>query len=222
MTPGLRTRCAIAVVSFLLLTAARAGAVEVDPGAPAAHRPPAAPSASLAGHPAGEGRPRPGLPPVSAPPAPPDAGAAEEGGAAQAPSPGESAALDPTVAATPTAAASVSQSRPGSVSGPPPDGASSTREPPERERREHRPERPGSPRSDDVPEDGEGAWDERDAAAVPLPSGAPLTPAAARQQVHETGPSAPVPHRVSPLSLGVGMALMGLGIGFLGIRMRRR
>ncbi|WP_189890458.1 LPXTG cell wall anchor domain-containing protein [Streptomyces xantholiticus] len=28
--------------------------------------------------------------------------------------------------------------------------------------------------------------------------------------------------QVSPLSLGIGMALMGLGIGFLGVRLRRR
>jgi hypothetical protein len=32
----------------------------------------------------------------------------------------------------------------------------------------------------------------------------------------------PVAHQISPLSLGIGMALMGLGIGFLGMRLRRR
>jgi hypothetical protein len=32
----------------------------------------------------------------------------------------------------------------------------------------------------------------------------------------------PIGQEISPLSLGVGMALMGLGIGFLGVRLRRR
>ncbi|WP_256356027.1 hypothetical protein [Streptomyces sp. PKU-EA00015] len=47
------------------------------------------------------------------------------------------------------------------------------------------------------------------------------TPAEAGDQGPHSAP-APVAHQISPLSLGVGMALMGLGIGFLGIRLRRR
>ncbi|MEU0370109.1 hypothetical protein ABZ070_07555 [Streptomyces sp. NPDC006283] len=46
-------------------------------------------------------------------------------------------------------------------------------------------------------------------------------PAAARHQAPRSAP-APVAQQISPLSLGVGMALMGLGIGFLGVRLRRR
>lgn len=32
----------------------------------------------------------------------------------------------------------------------------------------------------------------------------------------------PLARQISLLSLGVGMALMGVGIGFLGVRLRRR
>lgn len=46
-------------------------------------------------------------------------------------------------------------------------------------------------------------------------------PAAARQHPSQTVP-APAAQQISLLSLGIGMALMGLGIGFLGVRMRRR
>ena len=49
----------------------------------------------------------------------------------------------------------------------------------------------------------------------------PLAPAEARRQPTRTAPT-PAVQQVSPLSLGIGMALMGIGIGFLGVRMRRR
>ncbi|APE26339.1 hypothetical protein SVEN_3594 [Streptomyces venezuelae ATCC 10712] len=46
-------------------------------------------------------------------------------------------------------------------------------------------------------------------------------PAAAPRMAAEA--SSPLAHqRIPVLTLGVGLALMGLGIGFLGIRMRRR
>ncbi|WP_246339761.1 hypothetical protein [Streptomyces lunaelactis] len=71
-------------------------------------------------------------------------------------------------------------------------------------------------------EDEELETDEQEEAvvSVPLtPSASP--PAAARQQAPQTVPEA-VGRQISPLSLGAGMALMGLGIGFLGVRLRRR
>lgn len=49
----------------------------------------------------------------------------------------------------------------------------------------------------------------------------PLAPAEAGRQPTRTAPT-PAVQQVSPLSLGIGMALMGIGIGFLGVRMRRR
>ncbi|MER5462907.1 hypothetical protein ABT010_19925 [Streptomyces sp. NPDC002668] len=55
----------------------------------------------------------------------------------------------------------------------------------------------------------------------PLPTPTPSLPAAARQQSPQAVPEV-VGRQISPLSLGAGMTLMGLGIGFLGVRLRRR
>ncbi|GAA2237902.1 hypothetical protein GCM10010232_25870 [Streptomyces amakusaensis] len=74
------------------------------------------------------------------------------------------------------------------------------------------------PAGEDEAHDGDDTSGE-EAPTVASPSGPPHE--AARQQRTEAVPE-PVARQVSPLSLGVGMALMGLGIGFLGIRMRRR
>lgn len=46
-------------------------------------------------------------------------------------------------------------------------------------------------------------------------------PAAAPHMASEAAPTL-VDQRIPVLTLGVGLALMGLGIGFLGLRMRRR
>ncbi|QPK50615.1 hypothetical protein H4W23_20005 [Streptomyces gardneri] len=46
-------------------------------------------------------------------------------------------------------------------------------------------------------------------------------PAAAPGMTAEAAPTL-VDQRIPVLTLGVGLALMGLGIGFLGLRMRRR
>ncbi|MER6915177.1 hypothetical protein ABT354_26165 [Streptomyces sp. NPDC000594] len=220
MTPRLRTRCAITVASFLLLLLAAPGtrvAAEEGPGAP--ERPGAAPSAPLAGHPAGEGRTRPGHPPVT--PAPwPDGGSGEPAGAGTpgaAPS-GHTAPPGSTAPAVPSSPGVLSPSGIGSRS--PAESPEPPGEPPNRSPGD-RAEDPGARRVDDVPGNDDIPADARDAAAEPPARLTPLDDEAARQQGYE-GPPEPVPHHVSPLSLGVGMALMGLGIGFLGVRMRRR
>ncbi|MFI1394405.1 hypothetical protein [Streptomyces sp. NPDC020681] len=60
-----------------------------------------------------------------------------------------------------------------------------------------------------------------DAAKPQSPAPTLTAPADARHRTEQAVPEA-VAHQISPVSLGIGMALMGLGIGFLGVRMRRR
>ncbi|MFF3323368.1 hypothetical protein [Streptomyces sp. NPDC002889] len=73
---------------------------------------------------------------------------------------------------------------------------------------------PGEDAAREEEEPGEvlGTW-------VPAPSVS--AGAAARHQEPRAAPG-PAGQEISPLSLGAGMALMGLGIGFLGLRLRRR
>ncbi|MFF3839553.1 hypothetical protein [Streptomyces sp. NPDC001930] len=55
-----------------------------------------------------------------------------------------------------------------------------------------------------------------------MPEAAPASrPGAAPRMAAESAPPL-VDQRIPVLTLGVGLALMGLGIGFLGLRMRRR
>ncbi|MGW7431152.1 hypothetical protein ACWGIN_16535 [Streptomyces sp. NPDC054861] len=67
----------------------------------------------------------------------------------------------------------------------------------------------------------------QDREGVPPTDGAPPSgaeeslPAAARRLGAETT-STTVDRQIPVLTMGAGLALMGLGIGFLGIRMRRR
>ncbi|MFF7204041.1 hypothetical protein [Streptomyces sp. NPDC008141] len=187
MTPRLRTRCAIAVASLLLVAhpaqADESGTPEASPSV----RPTA--SSSLAGRPAGEGRPRPGrpLPPVSVSPS----------------TPSVSAKPSLTPSGTPSATRSASVSASPSASAPP-------------SRRHHHPPRPRLTEEEEP-------WTEEheEDAEQPAPPPTPFAPAAARQQQEQAAPEA-VARQISPLSLGIGMALMGLGIGFLAVRMRRR
>ncbi|MFF1507060.1 hypothetical protein [Streptomyces sp. NPDC058326] len=51
---------------------------------------------------------------------------------------------------------------------------------------------------------------------------APASRPAAAPRTAAEGASALVDQRIPVMTLGVGLALMGLGIGFLGVRMRRR
>ncbi|MEV6395000.1 hypothetical protein AB0M39_09530 [Streptomyces sp. NPDC051907] len=147
-------------------------------------------ASSLAGRPAGEGRPRPGR-------KVPREGDADRSRGPSA-KPGR-ASDSPTRSAPPSGSAS----RPASASTTP----SRTR-PPE----------PEAPLTED-----EALEEEAPAASVAPPTPTPIrtVPAAARDQGPQALPQ-PVRHQISPLSLGVGMALMGLGIGFLGVRLRRR
>ncbi|MYS62884.1 hypothetical protein GTW66_01710 [Streptomyces sp. SID5473] len=70
--------------------------------------------------------------------------------------------------------------------------------------------------------DGADGWrGDTDPAAEPTPYLTGDAPSAAGQhRTRATG--TPAAHEFSPLSLGIGLALMGLGIGFLGIRLRHR
>ncbi|MFD3522695.1 hypothetical protein [Streptomyces sp. NPDC058653] len=55
----------------------------------------------------------------------------------------------------------------------------------------------------------------------PVPPRTPPHNATAREQDSQAV-SQPVARAVPALTLGIGMAMMGLGIGFLGLRLRRR
>ncbi|MFJ8230016.1 hypothetical protein ACIQ9E_08670 [Streptomyces sp. NPDC094448] len=233
MHPTLRSRCAITFAALAVLaslpvygngpglltgTAAAAtvtaAAPAADPGTPETAVPPGStgpppdtggpgtgaaapapdPRESLAGHPAGEGRIRPGKPPHHIPPRP--RGDTED----------------------PPTETSVSQSGTGTPSDPPSatgsgDSASAPADPD-----------PAAPAADgDLlrPDGADGRRGDTDPAAEPTPYLTGDAPSAAGQRrTQATG--TPAAHEFSPLSLGIGLALMGLGIGFLGIRLRHR
>ncbi|QIP85556.1 hypothetical protein GLX30_17630 [Streptomyces sp. Tu 2975] len=150
-------------------------------------------STSLAGRQAGEGRQRPG----------------------RRTTPSPSASVSPTVAPSGSPAAAVSPSRTGT---PAKSSAPASPRP-----REDEPSRWGRHPEDTTPEE-DGAPETEapaDAWNAPPPGSRRSEPAAARHQAPRSAP-VPVAHQISPLSLGIGMALMGLGIGFLGMRLRRR
>ncbi|MEU9607576.1 hypothetical protein [Streptomyces sp. NPDC048057] len=214
MIPTLRKRCAITVGSLLVLASPLSHANDLGPGAaapggsfaavPAAATPD--PTGSFAGRLAGEGHPRPGRAPQSADP---DASLPAESQPAEPWTPDRSADADTGASAGTDGDgdgdadadgdadggvdASVSQSRPSAQ-----DGA-----------------------ADQEPNADPEADAELDPVADPQPELTANAPTAARQR-----PAQPVDtaaeQQVSPVSLGVGMALMGLGIGFLGLRLRRR
>ncbi|MBT2367319.1 hypothetical protein J7E88_18905 [Streptomyces sp. ISL-10] len=196
--PQLRARCAITVASLALATLPLAPAAHAEPSEPPGPRPVVkpSPSASFAGRQAGQGRPRPGrqLPTASARPS------VDPARSATAPTASSSAS-------TPSAPPSARPSRPARTPSSPWAHGPRTGRPEEH----HPPADDEAPRRD---EDGGywGAWS---------PAAPTSAPADARDQGPEAVP-APVAQQISPLSLGVGMALMGLGIGFLGIRLRRR
>ncbi|MGI5401633.1 hypothetical protein ACQEVG_19765 [Streptomyces sp. CA-135486] len=197
MTPRLRTQCAIIVASFLLLATPVAYAEESEASDPSPTATPVA-SASLAGRQAGEGRPRPGRPPRTVSPSDDesDGEAYDRGDPARTPSTGASVSPSASVSASRSAATSAAPSHAHPAKPDPPPAEDEALEKEE-------------------PEEPDGAW------AAPTPTPTRTAPAAARHQGPQALPE-PIAHQISPLSLGIGMALMGLGIGFLGVRLRRR
>lgn len=180
------------VASFLLLATPVAYAEESEASDPSPAATPVA-SASLAGRQAGEGRHRPGRPPRTVSPSDDESdGAAYDRG---------DRTRTPSTGESVSPSASVSASR--SASAAPPRTHPAKPDPP--------------PAEDEAPEKEEpdGAW------VAPTPAPTRTAPAAARHQGPQALPE-PIAHQISPLSLGIGMALMGLGIGFLGVRLRRR
>ncbi|MGW0563516.1 hypothetical protein ACWDZ4_23645 [Streptomyces sp. NPDC003016] len=154
--------------------------------------PTAAPSKSLAGRPAGEGRTRPGRTPDKSA-APSGSGsataeAAESGGTS--PSGSTGATRSPSASASGSASASAS--------------ASAT------------PREPYAPPPGGVHEEAlEDPWHE--SAASPSHAAPPgAAREGSRQAVAQSGPLG-----VHVLPLGVGLSLVGLGLGFLGLRLRR-
>ncbi|MFF8843329.1 hypothetical protein ACF08N_11425 [Streptomyces sp. NPDC015127] len=197
MIPQLRARCAITVASLALATLPLAPAAHAEPSAPPGPRPVVkpspSPSTSFAGRHAGQGRPRPGR---------------QEPATTGRASP----SVDPLRSATSPAASEPARlaRQPSRSTGPSP---STPRTAPRTDDAEHDP----PPVDDGGPQRDRdhGYWDVRPPAAPPS------APAEAGDQGPQAVPE-PVAQQISPLSLGVGMALMGLGIGFLGIRLRRR
>ncbi|WP_330174894.1 hypothetical protein OG875_15900 [Streptomyces sp. NBC_01498] len=212
----LRVFCALVVsVAALAVTVPLAYGEDGEPPRGGPTRAPSA-TASLAGHPAGQGRPRPGRPTGT--------GGASEPGAADG---RWEAVTRPSV--SPSTSPSTS-GRPSSGSASPSPGRSGSTSP-----------EPESGRTDGAEEDGgtgdgrdpdgrdEGSGDDEEllpedldaSQDTPLPSRTPPQDSTARERNSQAvsrsavGPS-------PALTLGVGMALMGLGIGFLGVRLRRR
>lgn len=151
-------------------------------------------SNSLAGRQAGEGRQRPGRRTTPSPSA--------------SVSPSATPSGSPAAAVSPSGTSSPAKS---SAPAPPPrphdDGTFGT----DRSSQDARLQEDEAPESEAPAE----AWN------APTAGPRRSEPAAARHQAPQGSP-APVAQQISPLSLGIGMALMGLGIGFLGMRLRRR
>lgn len=228
MIPTLRKRCAITVGSLVVLASPLAHANDLGPGAAAPGGPPAAvpavasapapdATASFAGRLAGEGRPRPGRAPRSVGP---DEQQPVESQPVEPWTPDRTGDADADAGTgrdtDGSGDASVSQSRPSS-----PDAAG------EEAYGETGGDGAAEPNTDadtgtgSDTDTGAGIDANRDTDSDPQPELTANAPTAARQR-----PAQPVgttaDQQVSPVSLGAGMALMGLGIGFLGLRLRRR
>ncbi|MYZ38007.1 MULTISPECIES: hypothetical protein [unclassified Streptomyces] len=257
MTPTLRTPCAIAVASLLI---AAPGAYAEESAPPVTGPTAAAESAlSLAGHPAGEGRPRPGRPQEPETVSPDDGSPrTDDSGDGDSDSDSDSEADpgaewesgweadeetdgDPQTDTETSPAPSVHPGRPTKVPASPSDArpltspskpASPSHSDENDESEEDEEDEPAGSRKDtDGTVDGTDRKTDGHAAEEPLEefahppedSEAPRRrpPAAAHESATRTvtGPAArPVP----VLTLGTGITLIGLGLGFLGLRLRRR
>ncbi|MFF3753595.1 hypothetical protein ACFYYH_24500 [Streptomyces sp. NPDC002018] len=264
MTPTLRTPCAIAVASLLMATP---GAYAEESSPPVAGPSASAESAvSLAGRPAGEGRPRPGRPQEAGALSPDDGSTAADGDPDADPEAEWDTGWEATRDAdgdpeTDADADTAPPERPGGSTEPPvPPSADHPRTPPSEaatpsrrgesesgDGHDGRHENDGREESDES-EDGDaqatrgtdgtdGTDEETDRGtdghtpadesleefAHPQDSEAPRRrpPSAARESTARavTGPTVrPVP----VLTLGAGITLVGVGLGFLGLRLRRR
>ncbi|MFB7273626.1 hypothetical protein [Streptomyces sp. NPDC056244] len=263
MTPTLRTPCALAVAS-LLMTAPVAYAEESVP--PPAH-PTAAPEfdISMAGRPAGEGRPHPGRPEA------PDAGDSrtdadtDTGGDPAADhepewwdwgtdeEPGRDAEADPGTDAgigpeeetdpgpsehpahpthrPPKASTAPSTTRPRtspSEHAPPTHDSEDTSEETSEDTAEETGKARGTRGTDETAETDEGtdglATEEspEDLVESPEDSEAPRRPPAAAREPGSRTVTGTASHPIPVLTLGTGITLIGLGLGFLGLRLRRR
>ncbi|MFC8825359.1 hypothetical protein ACFT9I_08385 [Streptomyces sp. NPDC057137] len=197
---------AVAVtLASLLLAAPLAYAENREPPRADPSRSPSATS-SLAGNQAGQGRPRPGR--TTAIPE------ASESGAVDEPEDGTQAPTSPSPSGRPSS---------GSASPSPSRSASGSAEPETGRKKDPKTE---SERESDRRDEGDGdddvdlSDDSEASADAPFSPRTPPQDASAQEQ-NSQAVSQPVARAVPALTLGIGMALMGLGIGFLGVRLRR-
>ncbi|MFD3917975.1 hypothetical protein [Streptomyces sp. NPDC058595] len=209
-------RALMAVVAVTTLLSAAPPAYAEERESPrAAPSPSPSASSSLAGNQAGQGRPRPGRTTVSAEASAP--GGVDPSLDALVPDLPELPTLPSASGRPPSGSASPSAGRSASPSAEPGNGKSSggksdreTGGEPEREGGDE----DGEDDEDDLSEDFGSSTD------VPFPRRTPPRDATARER-NDQAVSQPVARAVPALTLGIGMALMGLGIGFLGVRLRR-
>ncbi|WP_405985453.1 hypothetical protein [Streptomyces sp. NBC_00872] len=245
MTPTLRTPCAIAVASLLM---AAPGAYAEESAPPGTGPTVSGESAvALAGRPAGEGRPRPGRPQEAEAVPPGDGSPHTDDGAPEA-DPGTGWETDPEADGEAEAYGdpeTESDPAPSAHPSRPPRTPAS----PSATRPRTTPSEPASPSQRGESEGNEetepgggkegtdGTDDQTDprtdghAADEPLEefvhppedSEAPRRrpPAAARESANRTVAD-PAARTVPVLTLGTGITLIGLGLGFLGLRLRRR
>ncbi|MCI3223613.1 hypothetical protein [Streptomyces sp. NP-1717] len=203
------------VAATILLSAAPPAYAEERESPRAAPSPSPSASSSLAGNQAGQGRPRPGRTTVSAEASAP--GGFDPSLDALVPDLPELPTLPSVSGRPPSGSASPSAGRSASSSAEPGNGKSSggkgDREP------DGEPEREGG---DEDGEDDEDVLSEDFGFStdVPFPLRTPPLDATGRER-NDQAASQPVARAVPALTLGIGMALMGLGIGFLGVRLRR-
>ncbi|WP_329384784.1 hypothetical protein [Streptomyces sp. NBC_01716] len=201
---------AVALILASLLTSASLAFAE-DRESPRAEpsRSPGATS-SLAGNEAGQGRPRPGRTnPATA-----------TGASGEVPSSGVgTVSADPTVLMSPSGTSGRPSSRSASPS--PTRSAPASAEPHRQQSPSGKPEREQGDPDEGELRDEELLSDDFDASEEgPVPPRTPPHDASAQEQ-NSQAVAQPVARAVPALTLGVGMALMGLGIGFLGLRLRR-
>ncbi|MFE3249422.1 hypothetical protein [Streptomyces sp. NPDC059209] len=209
-------RALMAVVAVTTLLSAAPPAYAEERESPresprAAPSPSPSASSSLAGNQAGQGRPRPGRTTVSAEASPP--GDLDSSVDSLLPDLPDLPTLPSASGRPSSGSASPSAGRSASPSAEPGNGKSSGKKS-DRET-DGEPEREGGQDDEDVLSEDFGSSTD-----VPFPLRTPPLDATGRER-NDQAVSQPVARAVPALTLGIGMALMGLGIGFLGVRLRR-